>query len=291
MPSPLYYFGFIRLKQYRILAVVTAKVSLLISSGDILSRMIPSYRLGPTFSLFIALIPVFMLTGCKTDNSLEWRKKVGSSPPVLSQLAEDGRPLFKQYLGNLSEKQRLDLFSDQQVIFEMQSKLCDQGKFGEARSALESLVARELEVLPAIHPLVAASRAKLLVVYSALHEKQKALATANEIVEAKERILGGGSPDTAEATVNLALLLAEQHKFGEAEEVLKSRLETIKTAGNSSSARVLIFYTLADIAQAQHRDGEASRLFREALLLKEAPESYSSRSLRPLASEIEARLK
>jgi tetratricopeptide (TPR) repeat protein len=274
MPPLLYYPGLMRTRQYRILAAVSARVCLV-----------------TPFILLILVVAALALTGCKTANQLERRTEADSLPAPRSQLTPERRLLFKKHLGNLSEKQRFELFLDQQGVFESQSKLCDRGNFREAQKELESLVTRELDVLPPLNPLVAASRTKLLAVYRALHENEKALATAQEIVEAKSWILGVGSPDTADATATLASLLAEQGKYKQAEEILKKQLEAIKATGNSSTARVLTLYTLGKIAQDQHRTEEARRLFREALSLKKAPESYSSRSLWPLASEIETRLK
>lgn len=224
-----------------------------------------------------------MVGGCAAPTPMNMK--------TVTSLPGEERPLFKKYLSNLSEQERLELFSDQQAIFEQQSKLVEKGNLPEARVVLEALINRELKVLPGINPVVTASRMKLLGIYRALGVDEKALSTAHDIVEAKAWILGGGAPDTADATVTLATVMAEQGQADEAETVLKNRLAVIENSGNNNAARILVLYSLGNFAQAAKRHNEARSLFREALKLKEAPQSYSGRSLHPLASEIVERLK
>jgi tetratricopeptide (TPR) repeat protein len=154
-------------------------------------------------------------------------------------------------------------------LFELARQLDENGDYDEA----EPLYRRALAMVEGAHEPENTLVLNCLSMLAQLLRKrarfEEAEVMCRRVVELRNK-LGGPAIDHAEAFDNLALVLAEEEKYGEAEELFRRALAiSEKEVGPEHRKTGTKLCNLATMLWSQRRFGEAESLFRSALAIDE----------------------
>jgi CHAT domain-containing protein/tetratricopeptide (TPR) repeat protein len=145
-------------------------------------------------------------------------------------------------------------------------QLHGQGKYAEAGTLAEQVLAARERVLGPEHPDTLISANNLALAYQAQGRYGDAESLYRRALEACERVLGQEHPDTLESMNNLAFLYHAQGRHGEAEPLFKRSLAAReRVLGPEHPDTLISVSNLSELYRAQGRYGEAEPLGRRAL--------------------------
>jgi CHAT domain-containing protein/Tfp pilus assembly protein PilF len=150
-------------------------------------------------------------------------------------------------------------------------KLYQQGKYNEAISLAEKVLAIRKKVLGDNHPLTAQSLNNLAVLYQSQGRYSEAEPLYKQALAITKSQLGDNHPDTATNLNNLAEIYQSQGRYREAEPLYKQALAIYKKQlGDNHPDTATSLNNLAGLYQNQGRYTEAETLFKESLTIRKA---------------------